>query len=210
MEKYTYKETSLINSLNKPIDNIDMILVNSIVNKMIKNGEYNGLLNFLNNLYDYAKLPKNIVDKLILENNKDCIAEFLDNEEILYFLNLEEKNKLKKYLNACEVNIKLDNTFDYYYKKLYKQGIRIWRNNTIKNNNKIIIEHLFTQYNKIIKLKLIEVKDIGVIASCVIYSNYYLPKEEQIFKGIDYINEFEFNIDKDINNKNILFIFSKM
>ena len=45
---------------------------------------------------------------------------------------------------------------------------------------------------------------MGVVVSCIMYSNYYLSEEEQILKGIDYINEFGFNIERNINNKNII------
>ena len=202
MKKYTNEEIRLINSLNKPIYNIDMNLVNLIVDKMLKNHEYFNLLCFLNNLYDFAELPESIVDKLIMENNKECIAEFLENENILYFLNPEDKKRLKDYLNVQEINIKLENTYDYYYKLLYKQGIRNWHCDT--QNNDDIIVHTFTRYNKLINLKLKEIKEVGVVVSCIIYSNYYLSKDEQILKGIDYINEFGFNIERDINNKSII------
>ena len=202
MEKYTKEEINLINSLDKSID-VDMTLVDSIVNKMIKNSEYYKLLCFLNNLYDFAEIPKNIVDKLIIENNKKCIAVFLENEDALYFLSRKEKNKLKNFINVREINIKLDNTYEYYYNFLYKQGIRNWHSHTNENNDNII-EHTFTRYNKLINLKLKEVKNIGVVVSCIIYSNYYLSKEEQLLKGIDYINEFGFNIERNINNKNII------
>ena len=70
MKKYTDKELDVINSLNKPIDNIDMTLVNSIINKMLLKGYYEDLINFLNNLYDFAEIPNDIVDKLISDNNK--------------------------------------------------------------------------------------------------------------------------------------------
>ena len=201
MEKYTKEEINLINSLYKSIDEVDMNLINSIVHKMLLNHEYEELIQFLNKLYDFSTIPINIIDMLIQTNNKECISVFLENEDVLYFLNFKEKTKLKDFLNVHEINIKLENTYDYYYKMLYKQGIRNWQSNTYKNN---VIEHIFTRYNKLIKLKLKEVKDIGVVVSCIIYSNYYLSEEDQILKGIDYINEFGFNIDRDVNNKTII------
>lgn len=203
MENFTNEETNLINSLNKPINYIDMTLVDSIINKILKNNDYYKLLNFFNNLYDFAKIPENVVDKLISENNKECIAEFLENESSLYFFNAEEKNKLKTFLNVLEINVRLDKSYDYYYKMLYDQGVRVWHCDII-NTDDNIIEHEFTRYNKLIRLKLKEIKSIGVIVSCIIYSNYKLSEEEQILKGIDYINRFGFNIEKNINNKNII------
>lgn len=203
MENFTNEETNLINSLNKPINYIDMTLVDSIINKILKNNDYYKLLNFFNNLYDFAKIPENVVDKLISENNKECIAEFLENEASLYFFNAEEKNKLKNFLNVLEINVRLDKSYDYYYKMLYDQGVRV-RHCDIINTDDNIIEHEFTRYNKLIRLKLKEIKSIGVIVSCIIYSNYKLSEEEQILKGIDYINRFGFNIEKNINNKNII------
>ena len=203
MKNYTEDEKKLINSLNRPIENIDKSLINSIVDKMLYNNNYEGLLNFLNTLNDFADVPNDIVDKLLKTNNKECVAEFLDNENFLYFLNLEEKNKLKSFLNVHEINIKLENTYDYYYKMLYKQGIRNWHNDILKINDDIT-EHILTRYNKSLKLKLKEVKKIGVVVSCIVYSNYYLSEEEQILSGIDYINEFGFNIERNINNKNII------
>ena len=201
MEKYTKEEINLINFRHKPINKIDINLTSSIVHKMLLNHKYEELIQFLNRLYDFAKIPINIVNILIQSNNKECISVFLENEDDLYFFDSEEKDELKDFLNVREINIKLENTYDYYYKMLYKQGIRNWRSNTVKNN---VIEHTFTRYNKLIKLKLKDIKDIGVVVSCIIYSNYYLPEEEQILKGIDYINEFGFNINKDINNKAII------
>ena len=203
MKEFTKIEENLINSLNKPIDNIDMNIVNSIVSKMLDNREYYKLICFLNNLYDFAKVPSNIVDKLILDNNKECIAEFLNNEDILYFLSEEEKNKFKDFLNVCEVNIKLENNYDYYYKLLYKQGIRSWHSNIDKVSENVT-EYKLTKYNQLIKIKLKDIKNVGLVVSCTIYSNYCLTKEEQILKGIDYINEFGFNIDRNINNKAII------
>ena len=143
------------------------------------------------------------MDILIQDNNKKCISIFLEKEESLYFLTEKEKNKLKEFLNAQEINIILDKSYDYYYKMLYDQGIRTWNSNTIKKDDNIV-EHKFTRYNKLIKIKLKEVKNIGVIVSCVIYSNYNLSNEEQILNDIDYINEFGFNIERNINNINII------
>ena len=106
MEKYTEGEMQLINSLNKPVNDVDMNLVDSIIDKMLLNEEYDNLLNFLNALNDFSNTSKNIVDKLITENNKECISIFLENESSLYFLNKEEIMQLKIYLGVSEVNIK--------------------------------------------------------------------------------------------------------
>ena len=203
MKDYTEEEKNLIKSLNRPIDNINETLVSSIVDKLLDNKDFKELINYFNSLYDFAEVPKNIVDKLILENNKECIAEFLENEDSLYFLNKSEINRLKNFLNVHEINIRLEKDYDYYYKSLYNQGIRNWQSDTI-NINDDTIEHILTRYNKLIRLKLKEVKNIGVVVACTIYSNYYLSEEEQILKGIDYINEFGFNIERNINNKNII------
>lgn len=203
MKNFTNKETNFIESLNEPIHDIDLNLVNSIINKMLQNSEYGELISLLNNLYDFAETPLNIVDELIQDNNKKCISVFLENEESLYFLTDEEKNKLKVFLNVQEINILLDKSYDYYYKMLYDQGIRTWNGNTTKKNNNII-EHIFTRYNKLIKFKLKEIKNVGLVVSCVNYSNYNLSREEQVLKSIDYINKFGFNINRDINNKNML------
>ena len=200
---YTEEEKNLINSLNRPIDNINENLVKSIVDKLLENKDFEELIYFFNSLNDFAEIPNNIVDKLILENNKECIAKFLENEDSLYFLNENDISRLKNFLNVREINIKLEKTYDYYYKFLYNQGVRNWKSNTIKTNNDII-EHKLTRYNKLIKFKLKEVKNIGVVVACTIYSNYYLTEEEQILKGIDYINEFGFAIERNINNKNII------
>ena len=200
---YTEEEKNLINSFNRPIDNINENLVKSIVDKLLENKDFEELIYFFNSLNDFAEIPNNIVDKLILENNKECIAKFLENEDSLYFLNKNDISRLKNFLNVREINIKLEKTYDYYYKFLYNQGVRTWQSNTIKTNNDII-EHVLTRYNKLIKLKLKEVKNIGVVVACTIYSNYYLTEEEQILKGIDYINEFGFTIERNINNKNII------
>lgn len=200
---YTEEEKNLINSLNRPIDNINENLVKSIVDKLLENKDFEELICFFNSLNDFAEIPNNIVDKLILENNKECIAKFLENEDSLYFLNKNDISRLKKFLNVREINIKLEKTYDYYYKFLYNQGVRNWKSNTIKTNNDII-EHILTRYNKLIKLKLKEVKNIGVVVACTIYTNYYLTEEEQILKGIDYINEFGFAIERNINNKNLI------
>ena len=203
MNKYTADELNLVNSLNEPIKNIDINLVNSIIDKMIFNGNYEELIAFLNNLYDFANVTINIVDKLISNDNKECISFFLDNEDILYFLVDEEKNKLKAFLDVHEINIKLNESYDYYYKLLYKQGIRIWDSHTRRINDNII-EHKCTKYNKLIKLKLKEIKNVGVIASCIIYANYKLSEEEQILKGIDYLNEYGLNIDRDVRKDIII------
>ena len=203
MKDYTEEEKNLIKSLNRPIDNINETLVSSIVDKLLDNKDFEELIHYFNSLYDFAEVPKNIVDKLILENNKECIAEFLENEDSLYFLNKSEINRLKNFLNVPEINIRLEKDYDYYYNFLYNQGIRNWQSDTIKINDDTI-EHVLTRYDKLIRLKLKEVKNIGVVVACTIYSNYYLSEEEQILKGIDYINEFGFNIERNINNKNII------
>ena len=203
MKAYTEEEKNLIKSLNRPIDNINETLVSSIVGKLLDNKDFEELIHYFNSLYDFAEVPKNIVDKLILENNKECIAQFLENEDSLYFLNKSEINRLKNFLNVREINIRLEKDYDYYYKFLYNQGIRNWQSDTIKINDDTI-EHVLTRYNKLIRLKLKEVKNIGVVVACTIYSNYYLSEEEQILKGIDYINEFGFNIERNINKKNLI------
>ena len=201
MKDYTEKEKNLINSLNRPIDNIDEALVNSIVDKLLDNKDFEELIHFLNSLYDFAEVPENIVDKLINENNKECISIFLENEDILYFLSKDEKSKLKEFINACEINIKLKESYDYYYKLLFKQGFRYFK--SIKINNKIT-EHLFTRYNKLTRIKLKEISDIGIVVSYIDYKNYNLPEYEQLLKAIDYINEYGFNIDRKLNNENII------
>ena len=201
MEKYTEEEINLINSICKPIDNIDMVLVNSIVNKLLSKKEYEELIDLLNTLFDFAEIPKNIVDKLIEENNKECVSVFLENEDSLYFLTNEEKNKLKEFLNVCEVNIKLKESYDYYYNLLFKRGIRHFKSIKISDR---IIEHIFTRYNKLIRIKLIEIKEIGVVVSYINYQNYNISKDEQLLKGIDHINEYGFNIDRDIKNDAII------
>jgi hypothetical protein len=201
MKEFTNDEKEFIVSLNKPIQDIDINIIKSIINKMIQSKEYKKLIDLLNNLYDFAKIPNNMVDKLIQNNNKECISIFLENEESLYFSNEKEKNKLKKFLNVSGVNIKLKESYDYYYNILYNQEIRCCK--TIKTNNRIV-EHIFTKNNKLIKIKLSEVKDIGTIVSCIIYSNYDISEKEQILKCIDYINEFGFDIERDINNKSII------
>ena len=84
MKIFTYEEINLINSLNKPIDKIDMDLVNLIIDKMIQYKNYEGLINLLNNLYDFAQIPKDISNRLIIDNNKECISAFLEKEDVLY------------------------------------------------------------------------------------------------------------------------------
>ena len=198
MKKYTDEETNLINSLNKPINNIDMTLVESVVNKLLLNKDCVELIYFLNALYDFAEIPKDMVDKLIVENNKECISIFLENEDILYFLTNAEINKLKSFLNVNEVNIKLRGSYDYYYNLLFKKGVRHLK--LIKINDEIL-EHTFTKYNKLIGIKLKEIKDIGLVVSCINYRNYNMSEEEQILKAIDYINDYDFNIVRDVNNE---------
>lgn len=201
MKKYTKKENNLITSLHEPVDNIDENLVNSIVDKLLNNNDFEGLIHFLNSLYDFAKTPKNIVDKLINENNKECIAIFLENENILYFLSNDEKNRLKEFLNAYEVNIKLEKSYDFYYKLLFKQGFRHFK--SIKINDKIT-EHLFTRYNVLSRIKLKEITSIGTVISYIDYKNYNLTENEQLLKAIDYINEYDFNINKNLNDDDII------
>lgn len=203
MKKYTEEEITIIKSLHKTTKNINIDLVNNIINKMLLNNDYEELIIFLNNLHDFTEPPIDIVEKLISNNNKKCISIFLENEESLYFLTNEEINKLKSFLNVHEINIKLKKTYDYYYKLLYEQDVRIMTADAKKINDHII-EHKCRKYNKLIKLKLKEVKDIGVIVSCIIYTNYNLSEEEQLFKCIDYINEYNFNIDRDTNNSAII------
>lgn len=197
MEKYTEGEMELINSLNKPVNDVDMNLVDSVIDKMLLNEEYDNLLNFLNALNDFSNTSKNIVDKLITENNKKCISIFLENESSLYFLNKEEIMQLKIYLGVSEVNIKLDKPYDYYYKLLFNQGVRLFKTVEMNDNEK---EYIFTRYNKEFKIKLKEIKNVGLVVSYVDYHNYNLTKEEQINNAIDYINEYGFAIENDIKN----------
>ena len=198
MKSYTQKEKNLINSLYRPIDDVDESLIESIVDKMLYSNDYEELIHFLNTLYDFANVPNNIVDKLINENNKECIRVFLENEDNLYFLSEYEKNKLKKFLNVYEVNIKLKEPYDYYYDLLFKQGFRSFK--SIKINDKIT-EHLFTRYNKSTNIKLKEIQDIGVVVSYINYKYYNMSQEEQILDEIDYINKFGFNIDKNLKEE---------
>lgn len=197
MEKYTEGEMQLINSLNKPVNDVDMNLVDSIIDKMLLNEEYDNLLSFLNALNDFSNTSKNIVDKLITENNKECISIFLENESSLYFLNKEEIMQLKIYLGVSEVNIKLEKPYDYYYELLFNQGVRLFKAVEINDNEK---EYIFTRYNKEFKIKLKEIKNVGLVVSYVDYHNYNLTKEEQINNAIDYINEYGFAIENDIKN----------
>lgn len=197
MEKYTEGEMELINSLNKPVNDVDMNLVDSVIDKMLLNEEYDNLLSFLNVLNDFSNTSKNIVDKLITENNKKCISIFLENESSLYFLNKEEIMQLKIYLGVSEVNIKLDKPYDYYYKLLFNQGVRLFKTVEMNDNEK---EYIFTRYNKEFKIKLKEIKNVGLVVSYVDYHNYNLTKEEQINNAIDYINEYGFAIENDIKN----------
>lgn len=197
MEKYTEGEMQLINSLNKPVNDVDMNLVDSIIDKMLLNEEYDNLLSFLNALNDFSNTSKNIVDKLITENNKECISIFLENESSLYFLNKEEIMQLKIYLGVSEVNIKLDKPYDYYYELLFNQGVRLFKTVEMNDNEK---EYIFTRYNKEFKIKLKEIKNVGLVVSYVDYHNYNLTKEEQINNAIDYINEYGFAIENDIKN----------
>lgn len=201
MKKYTEEEKNLIQFLNKPNYAIDETLISSIIDKMLNNKEFEELIHFLNSLHDFTKVSNNIVDKLINDNNKECVSIFLENEDTLYFLNDYEKDKLKNFLNVYEVNIKLKETYEYYYNLLFKQGFRHFK--SIEINNKIT-EHLFTRYNKAIRIKLKEIDDIGVVVSYINYKYYNLSKEEQLLSVIDYINEFGFGIDRNLNNDNII------
>lgn len=197
MEKYTEGEMQLINSLNKPVNDVDMNLVDSIIDKMLLNEEYDNLLSFLNALNDFSNTSKKIVDKLITENNKECISIFLENESSLYFLNKEEIMQLKIYLGVSEVNIKLEKPYDYYYELLFNQGVRLFKAVEINDNEK---EYIFTRHNKEFKIKLKEIRNVGLVVSYVDYHNYNLTKEEQINNAIDYINEYGFAIENDIKN----------
>ena len=201
MQDYTEEENNLINSLCKPIDNIDETLVRSIIDKLMNNKNFEELIHFLNSLNDFAKVPENIVDRLINLNNKECISIFLENEDILYFLNANEKNKLKKFLNVYDVNIKLKESYNYYYRLLFKQGFRHFK--SIKTNDRIT-EHLFTRYNKLTRIRLKEISNIGIVVSYIDYKNYNLTENEQLLKAIDYINEYGFDIDRKLNKDNII------
>src|SRR5574344_2727546 len=159
MEHYNEEELNLIHS-NRPIETIDVNLIKSIEIKMHLNKEYNNLLDFYNTLYDFSNFSfKDVADYLIKNDNKECIAYFLENEDLLYFFTKEDINKLKKYLNAYEVNIKLNKDYDYYYKLLFKKGVRPWSKPKINNYMK---KYSFSRYNINFKLKLIEVKNEGL------------------------------------------------
>lgn len=201
MKKFTEEEKNLIQFFNKPNYAIDETLISSIIDKMLNNKEFEELIHFLNSLHDFTKVSNDIVDKLINDNNKECVSIFLENEDTLYFLNDCEKDKLKNFLNVYEVNIKLKDTYEYYYNLLFKHGFRHFK--TTEINNKIT-EHLFTRYNKAIRIKLKEIDDIGVVVSYINYKYYNLSKEEQLLSVIDYINEFGFGIDRNLNNDNII------
>ena len=203
MKNYTEEEKNLIKSLHEPIDDINEALVSSIVDKLLDNKDFEELIHFLNSLYDFAKVPENIVDRLISDNNKECIAIFLENEDFLYFLSDDEKNKLKEFLNVYEVNIKLEKTYDLYYELLFKQGFRHFK--SIKTSNKIT-EHLFTRYNILTKIKLKEITGIGIVVSYIDYKDYNLTENERVLKTIDYINGYGFNIDRKLNNDDIILI----
>lgn len=126
MEKYTNDEISIINA-NEPINNINNSLVDSIVKKMLHNKEYESLVNFYNTLYDFSILDlSEISDNLIKGNEFECIAFFLNNEDVLYFLPSEEKKKLKNFLNVKEISIKLNEPYNYYKDLLFKQGFIIF------------------------------------------------------------------------------------
>lgn len=194
MQKFTKRELDFINSLNCPVVHIDNELINSIINKIILNKDYDYLIYLLNALYDFAEIPQDIVNNLISNNDKKGISIFLDNEKELYFLSKKEVDKLKEFLNVKEAYFKLDKSYDYYYNILFKEGLR--QQKPIKINNDII-EYTYYRYNKPIGIKIFDIKDIGLIVSYVNYLNYNLTIEEQIIKVIDYLNEFGFNITKD-------------
>ena len=84
--------------------------------------------------------------------------------------------QLKIYLGVSEVNIKLDKPYDYYYKLLFNQGVRLFKTVEMNDNEK---EYIFTRYNKEFKIKLKEIKNVGLVVSYVDYHNYNLTKEEQ-------------------------------
>lgn len=197
MKKFTCDEMSFLNSLNSTLDKVDNNLINSLVNKMLQNKDYEELITLLNSLYDFSEVSLAIADRLIIDNNKECISVFLEKEDILYFLTDEEKSKLKAFLNVSEVNIKLVESYEYYYNLLFKQGVRLFK--SVKVNDSIT-EYIFMKNNKLINFKIKEIKEFGLVVSYVNYSNYYLSDEEQIIKGIDYINEYGFNIDKSVNS----------
>jgi len=201
MEQYTEEESNLIH-LSRPIEKIDVNLVKSIESKMHLNKEYDNLIDFYNTIYDFSNYSfKDVADCLIKKENKDCIAQFLENEDSLYFFTKEDINKLKKYLNAMEVNIKLNKDYDYYYKLLFKKGVRPYTKPTINNYMKI---YSFSRYNKNFKIKLIDVKNEGLFVSYINYYNYNLLKEEQVLYAISYINEFGFDINKDAKSVSLI------
>lgn len=195
MEEFTNKELAFINSINEPITNIDNDLVNTIINKMIINKEYEELICFLNSLNDFAQVPSRLVNRLIDDNNKECISVFLENIDDLYFFDDLEKQKLKNYLNVKDIFIKLPETYNYYYRLLFSHGVRLWK--SINNNE--YIEHIYTRYNELIKIRLIESSKFGVIASYINYLDYNLSREEQILNCINYINQFGLNLENNIN-----------
>lgn len=197
---FANEELELINSLYKPIENVDINLVNSIIDKMVRSKKYKELIDFLNLLYDFSgidELFENFAERLITENNKECISFFLDEEENLDFFDNSTKHNLITFLNSKKIYIKLNNTYDYYYKMLFSQGLRSWKNININEN---LVEHSYTRYNKLIKFKIIEDNNFGVIILYTNYLNYNLSYEEQILKAIDYLNEFGFNIERSIES----------
>ena len=189
------------NSLETFAENLNLDMINEVIDKIIFSNNYEELFDFLNYLYDFANIPDDIVDRLINDDKKECVSYFLENEEFLYFLNDKDINKLKKYLDVYEINVKLDKDYDYYYDLLLNQTVLPWKT---KKKNKVI-EYTFTRYNKLINIKLKKINKILVV-SCVIYSNYDLSKEEQLLKEIDYINEYGFNIERNVNNKDIIVV----
>lgn len=199
MKKNIDEKINLVKNLCEPIVGLDVNLVNEIIDKMLVNKDYEGIINVLNNLYDFSEIQFNIVDKLISTDNRECVSVFLSHEDCLYFLSTEEINKLRNFLNVYEVNIKLKESYDYYYKLLFNQNVRIWKNDFGDINDKFI-NYKCTRNNKLLNIKLKEYKDGSVVVSCIIYTNYILSKEEQILKCIDYINEYGFNIDNDLTN----------
>lgn len=191
--KFTKEEIELIKSLHVPVRNVNMILVNSIINKFMLNKEHEKIIYFLNTLNDFAETPDDFVNKLIKDNNKECIATFLENKSILYFISEKDIKKLEKFIDAYEVNIILDKPYKFYYDLLFKQGVRLSKTNEAEH----IKEYFFTRYNREFKIRLKDIKGVGLVVSYINYKNYYLSKEEQLKIAIEYINEYGFNIENN-------------
>ena len=194
MEKITAEEEMII-SVNEPIKNIDTNLIKTIEIKMLKNKDYAKLNDFYNTLYDFSDYNLSyIADMLIERDEKKCISIFLDNNS-LYFMEKENIDKLKNFLNIYEINVKLFEHYDYYYKLLFSHGVRLWK--TINREN-IIKEYIFTRYNKLFNIKLKQINSKLLVASFVNYLNYNNLKEQQQIEAIEYLNLFGFNVE--INN----------